>query len=667
MPHATVEIEVEPGPATDDGVDQVTYLLAANPGERARPLARAASGGELSRAMLAARVVLSEAPPTLVFDEVDAGIGGEAGAAVGRLLAGARARGTRCSASRTSRRWPRSPGRRSWWRRPWNGRRPCRGGRSERWHTRRWSTATSASPSCRACSRGSATPRHARRHAAELLEHRGRRGARSRTPVMGRSGAAGSSAALMARRCLRRASGPTRRSRSRARRAVDRRTKDMIPRLQAGEIAVINHRDLDRVAADGLIEAGVVAVVNAAPSISGRYPNGGPIRDRAGRDPAARRRRRRRCMDTRAARATSSASSDGELWRNGELLGAATVLDEAEHRGRRWRTRAHDDRHRARALRRQHARVHPEGGAAHVRAADPAAVAHASSPDATRSSSCAATTTAPTSPRCARTSASTGRCSSASTAAPTRCSSSASSPTSSSATSTRCRAKGLHCGAELVHHVHPDGRAPGRENLLEWGVEYHEFVAEGTSEDVAMLLAYESESQLIVAVGTHATMVEFLDKGRRGHGVDVPHPAAPRPDAGRRQGREPALRGPRPPPRHLPARRRRAASRCSSSASSPNPSTCSCAASGSRSRTSSAADDQLPVSRRLTDRDLPRPRARGGDRRRRHRPRRRRHAQQPARHASSRSPTASRARTTCSASANGQLDRRDRRRCSPTR
>jgi len=71
-------------------------------------------------------------------------------------------------------------------------------------------------------------------------------------------------------------------------------------------------------------------------------------------------------------------------------------------------------------------------------------------------------------------------------------------------------------GAELVHHVHPDGRAPGRENLLEWGVQYQEFVAEGTSEDVAMLLAYESGASLIVAVGTHATMVEFLDKGRSG-------------------------------------------------------------------------------------------------------------------------------------------------------
>jgi DNA repair protein RecN (Recombination protein N) len=86
MPHAEMEVVVEPWEPTDDGHDRVTYLLAPNPGETARPLARAASGGELSRAMLAARVVLSEAPPTLVFDEVDAGIGGEAGVAVGRLL-----------------------------------------------------------------------------------------------------------------------------------------------------------------------------------------------------------------------------------------------------------------------------------------------------------------------------------------------------------------------------------------------------------------------------------------------------------------------------------------------------------------------------------------------------------------------------------------------------
>jgi len=85
---AECRIEVDPAGAGggDDG-GEVTFLLAPNPGEPARPLAKAASGGELSRVMLALRVVLSEAPPTLVFDEVDAGLGGEAGVAVGRALA----------------------------------------------------------------------------------------------------------------------------------------------------------------------------------------------------------------------------------------------------------------------------------------------------------------------------------------------------------------------------------------------------------------------------------------------------------------------------------------------------------------------------------------------------------------------------------------------------
>ena len=67
--------------------DEVEFLLAANPGEAALPLAKVASGGELARAMLALRLVLTAMPPTLVFDEVDAGIGGEAALAVGAALA----------------------------------------------------------------------------------------------------------------------------------------------------------------------------------------------------------------------------------------------------------------------------------------------------------------------------------------------------------------------------------------------------------------------------------------------------------------------------------------------------------------------------------------------------------------------------------------------------
>jgi len=83
MPHVEVAVAV----GADDPADDVSFLLAANPGAPLLPLARVASGGELARAMLALRLVLSEAPDTLVFDEVDAGIGGAAAVAVGSSLA----------------------------------------------------------------------------------------------------------------------------------------------------------------------------------------------------------------------------------------------------------------------------------------------------------------------------------------------------------------------------------------------------------------------------------------------------------------------------------------------------------------------------------------------------------------------------------------------------
>jgi len=293
---------------------------------------------------------------------------------------------------------------------------------------------------------------------------------------------------------------------------ADKRTKELIPRLQAGEIAVIDHRDLDRVAADGLIEAGVVAVVNCGESISGRYPNGGPIRvvnagitlvDHCDGD-----------LVDRVRDGDVLHVEHGEVWRNGELLGKGEVLtapdiEEAMEEARAaigtelerfaentleyirkeaqltfepvvlppLRThiagrhalvvvRGHDYRSDLKALRSYIREYRPvligvDGGA-------DALLEVGLTPDII-----------------------IGDFDSVS-------------------------ARGLACGAELVHHVHPDGRAPGRENLVEWGVDYVEFVAEGTSEDVAMLLAYESKAQLIVAVGTHATMVEFLDKGRPG-------------------------------------------------------------------------------------------------------------------------------------------------------
>jgi uncharacterized membrane-anchored protein len=74
----------------------------------------------------------------------------------------------------------------------------------------------------------------------------------------------------------------------------------------------------------------------------------------------------------------------------------------------------------------------------------------------------------------------------------------------------------LRCGAEVVVHAYADGRAPGLSRVQDLGVEAITFPASATSEDIAMLLADEKGATLIVAVGTHATLVEFLDKGRGG-------------------------------------------------------------------------------------------------------------------------------------------------------
>jgi DNA repair protein RecN (Recombination protein N) len=89
MPDATVTVDVGPGPETAAGRDDVAILLAPHPGAQPRPVSRGASGGELSRVMLAIEVVIAgtDPVPTFVFDEVDAGIGGAAAIEVGRRLA----------------------------------------------------------------------------------------------------------------------------------------------------------------------------------------------------------------------------------------------------------------------------------------------------------------------------------------------------------------------------------------------------------------------------------------------------------------------------------------------------------------------------------------------------------------------------------------------------
>lgn len=88
MDRAAFEVGFETKPAEADGIDRVEFLFSANAGEPVRPLSKIASGGEISRVMLAIKVVLAgkAGVPTLIFDEIDAGLGGRAAAAVAKKL-----------------------------------------------------------------------------------------------------------------------------------------------------------------------------------------------------------------------------------------------------------------------------------------------------------------------------------------------------------------------------------------------------------------------------------------------------------------------------------------------------------------------------------------------------------------------------------------------------
>lgn len=88
MPRVTLAVSITPAALTAKGADKVEFLISANPGEPPKPIAKIASGGELSRVMLALKAVMSRADeiPTLIFDEVDSGISGHAAAKVGYKL-----------------------------------------------------------------------------------------------------------------------------------------------------------------------------------------------------------------------------------------------------------------------------------------------------------------------------------------------------------------------------------------------------------------------------------------------------------------------------------------------------------------------------------------------------------------------------------------------------
>ncbi len=297
---------------------------------------------------------------------------------------------------------------------------------------------------------------------------------------------------------------------------VDRRTKNLTKRLKPGEIAIIDHVDLDRVSAEALVACGAGAVVNVRPSVSGRYPNLGPeilveagipLVDSVGADLLSEVHEGERLrvdgstifrdgstdsvpigkgnlqteesltdlMD--AARQGLSAQLEAfaantmeYLKRERELLldGVGVPDIETRIRGRHVLivVRGYDYKEDLAMLGHYIREYRPvligvDGGA-------DALLETGLKPDLI-----------------------VGDMDSVSDAA-------------------------LRSGAELVVHAYRDGRAPGLERLAHLGLRGVAFPATGTSEDVAMLLADDKGAELIVAVGTHATLVEFMDKGRSG-------------------------------------------------------------------------------------------------------------------------------------------------------
>ncbi len=285
---------------------------------------------------------------------------------------------------------------------------------------------------------------------------------------------------------------------------VDERTKDLVAYLQAGEVAVIDHEDLDRIAAEGLVRCQPAAVLNAAVSSTGRYPNEGPlvlleagipfVGDRVvvsgGRIALAEEPervvvegRRQSTAAVRAVHLESRSNMGGALnsfvENTVEFIDAnRDILDDeidVPDLGRDWHgrqvllvVRGNDYREDLLLLRQM----------GYVREVRPVLLAVDGGADALLELGM-------------RPDVIIGDMDSVSDDA-------------------------LRCGAQLVVHGYRDGRAPGAERLRRLGLDHAVFTASGTSEDIAMLLAYGLGAELIVAVGTHSSMVDFLDKGRAG-------------------------------------------------------------------------------------------------------------------------------------------------------
>ncbi|NMB11525.1 MAG: hypothetical protein GX977_04500 [Firmicutes bacterium] len=294
---------------------------------------------------------------------------------------------------------------------------------------------------------------------------------------------------------------------------VDAKTKDLVKRLRPGDIAIIDHLDLDEIAAQSLLEARVKAVVNAQAFSTGRYPNLGPqllaeygvlLLDRVGTE-----------IMTKVTEGELIRIEGNRLENQGrEVIGEGTILTESMIRSQMAKAESNliplaeefidntlefaqrekgfvlgevqfpelntsfDSRHVVVVVRGHNYRADLYTLRSYIAEVKPVLVGVDGGADALLEIG-------------QKPDLIVGDMDSVSDAA-------------------------LQSGAELLVHAYPDGRAPGLGRVQDLALEAKTVAAPGTSEDIALLLAYELGAALIVAVGAHSGMIDFLEKGRPG-------------------------------------------------------------------------------------------------------------------------------------------------------
>jgi uncharacterized membrane-anchored protein len=293
---------------------------------------------------------------------------------------------------------------------------------------------------------------------------------------------------------------------------LDKRTKNLVKRLKPGEIAIIDHTDIDRVSAESLIECRPAFVVNAACSITGNYPNLGPLMIAASGI---------NILDETGHRVFELIDEGDRvqivgnaIFANGELVSRGTLLTLEEIELRIEDSKSRLGKHLGdfaantmelleaekeillEAIELPHITTRFEGRQTlivvrgpdykrdlralrtYIREMKPVLVGVDGGADALIE---------------------TGYM-----------------PDMVVGDMDSVSDKTLRCGAELVVHGYPHGRAPGKSRLDDMELPSTVFHYPGTSEDIAMLIAFEKGSELIAMVGGHNSLVEFLDKDRKG-------------------------------------------------------------------------------------------------------------------------------------------------------